>query len=1402
LTGTVAYSAALDTYYVPTAISGQAGDDVLVALSMPLSLGGQVVDIGSTLNGEEGNDTLYGSNRADVLIGGAGANALYGGAGDDALYTSSGSDTVLDGGTGNDTVFAQGNLTATSFSAVEHLRTSGSVQVVLTAAQFNAFTTVWSTAVFGYSGPSILLATAGSVGSNFTSNSGGYFTGSSGADTIDLSSTQGRWAISAGDDLGGNVLTGGSAADIISAGNGGDTLNGGGDADSLDGGTGNDTLNGGTGNDSLHGGLGNDTLDGGDDNDVLAGDGGANALYGGAGDDALYTSGSDTVLDGGTGNDTVFAQGNLTATSFSAVEHLRTSGSVQVVLTAAQLNAFTTVWSTAVLGYSGPSILLATAGSVGSNFTSNSGGYFTGSSGADTIDLSSTQGRWAMSAGDDLGGNVLTGGSGADIISAGNGGDTLNGGGDSDALDGGTGNDTLNGGTGNDAMNGGLGVDTALYTDSLSAVTVSLAIAGDQNTGGSGIDRLTGIENLVGSSFNDALTGDGGANVLSGGSGDDSLAGGSGDDTLEGGTGIDTASYGSATAGVTVSLAIAGAQNTVGAGSDTLISIENILGSAFADVLTGDNANNRLTGGGGANVLGGAAGDDTLEGGAGDDSLDGGTGIDTVSYGAATAGVTVSLAIAGAQNTVGAGSDTLISIEKLSGSAFNDVLTGDAADNRLAGGAGNDVLDGGAGTGIDALDGGAGNDTMTGGRGNDTFFFAAGYGADVITDFARGNNKIDLTGMPGIFTFGQVLALATPLGADTVLNFGGGNTLTLQAVLPPALAANDFVFAPLTVAKYRALGGITFPAADTVTLLDTGANIATLTAVEVGAMAAKGIDLIDATDNVQTLTVAQATALGAVKLAAGDLVTLSDKGTRIGLLSVAELAALAPAGIDRIESKGSSGLTLSVAQYNALGGLPVIGGNTVLLLDTGAALASMTAAQYGTLAAKGVTRLNATDNVLALTNAQLKVLGTVTLDPGDLVSLRDDPAVLQALTSTYLATLAGKRVDRLDSTTDALTLALPQYTALGSVQFTAADLVTVLDTASRIAGLTANQIAALGVANVDVLDVSDGAVTLTRAQLNALGAVALGSGDTITLRDSAASLSALTVPQIAALAGQHVVKMDSSSNSLPLSLAQFSAFGTVARASEDSLAIAGTAGDDIFTFANQRLSVNDLIVGGDGNDTLALSGDYAAQTVFGPKTIASIETLAIAAGHSYWITSNNGNVAAGKVLTVDAHDLGALDSITFNGSTETDGSFGFLGGAGTSTFTGGTKGDSVTAGAGIETLRYTAAGQSTSTTYDTVTGFDAGVDRLSVWSGVTAVDAPIAAGTLSTGSFNANLATAMTGLLAHHAALFTPNAGTLAGVTFLVVDTNATAGYQSGADLVVRFNGATNMSAFGTGNFA
>ena len=186
------------------------------------------------------------------------------------------------------------------------------------------------------------------------------------------------------------------------------------------------------------------------------------------------------------------------------------------------------------------------------------------------------------------------------------------------------------------------GTDTASYADATGGVTVSLALETAQITGGAGTDTLSNFENLTGSAFNDTLAGD------------------DNDNTINGGAGTDTVSYADAADAVTVSLADQGtAQDTGGAGSDTLTNFENLTGSAHDDTLTGD---------GNANTLSGLAGDDTLEGGAGNDTLDGGDGTDTASYIGAASGVTVSLAISTAQNTFGAGTDTLTNIENLTGS--------------------------------------------------------------------------------------------------------------------------------------------------------------------------------------------------------------------------------------------------------------------------------------------------------------------------------------------------------------------------------------------------------------------------------------------------------------------------------------------------------------------------------------------------------------------------------------------------------------------------------------------------------------------------------------------------------------------------------------------------------------
>lgn len=356
-----------------------------------------------------------------------------------------------------------------------------------------------------------------------------------------------------------------------------------------------------------------------------------------------------------------------------------------------------------------------------------------------------------------------------------------------------------------DNFSGDLGSDTVSYANPLatngSGVTVDLSATGSQDTGGSGFDSFDSIENLIGSAFADTLTGDDRNNSLVGADGDDLLDGGDGDDFLDGGADNDTASYANAADGVTVDLSETGQQDTVNAGLDTLVNIENIIGSAFADILTGDSENNTLDGGEGNDTLNGGGGDDTLNGELGNDTLDGGTGNDflhgddgddtlvgglgddlldggnnlndTASYAAATTGVVVDLTIQDgvtSQNTVGAGEDTLEGIENLVGGAAGDILTGNEVNNRLSGGLGNDQLTGGAG--LDTLLGGSGNDTLNGGLNNDVLTGDGG------NDVLNGNEHNDtLNGGLGNDTLNGGLdndVLNGDSGTDT-LNGDSGN---------------------------------------------------------------------------------------------------------------------------------------------------------------------------------------------------------------------------------------------------------------------------------------------------------------------------------------------------------------------------------------------------------------------------------------------------------------------------------------------------------------------------------------------------------------------------------------------------------------------------------------------------
>ena len=171
---------------------------------------------------------------------------------------------------------------------------------------------------------------------------------------------------------------------------------------------------------------------------------------------------------------------------------------------------------------------------------------------------------------------------------------------------------------------------------------------------------------------------------------------------------------------------------------------DDVLVGAADSHLHGGDGNDVLVAGAGNNELFGDNGDDVLFSGAGNDLLDGGAGHNTADYSLATAGVTVNTGLVGPQDTLGAGTDTLVNIDNLTGSNFNDHLTGDAGHNVLNGELGHDVLNGMEGD--DLLIGGPGNNTLTGGAGNDTFQWLAGNtGHDTVTDFTFGADKLDLS---------------------------------------------------------------------------------------------------------------------------------------------------------------------------------------------------------------------------------------------------------------------------------------------------------------------------------------------------------------------------------------------------------------------------------------------------------------------------------------------------------------------------------------------------------------------------------------------------------------------------------------------------------------------------------
>nr|MCU0968059.1 hypothetical protein [Rubrivivax sp.] len=817
-------------------LDGEQGDDIVVAGDgIDIVTGGEGAD---SIEGGDGDDQLYGAlgssgavlagDGADSLDGGEGNDLLRGNAGDDSLVGGNGDDN-LRGDSGSDTMDGGAGIDFASFRFDEAGAWPGGVitgGVTWDASAAGVAGTVTIDDGLGGTDTLIDVEQIGFNGTEFAdsvqgSQGGDQLSGQGGNDTL---------RGGAGDDF---LLRGDAGDDHVTGDGGQDTLDGGAGNDWLEGGSEADVVGGGDGQDTVIGGAGDDTLDAGAsvELDTLSYAGAAAAVTvdlaaavasGGAGNDVLQGSWSWVV--GSDHADTLYGT-NRTTGPDDGTEYFAGGlgddlvdgrGGTDVAVYADAAGPVTVdLGDGSAVGADGTDTLAGIEGVIGSTFddvlrggSSAAVEYFLGLGGSDSIDggagidaavyddaatgVSVDLSIERATVGGDTDtlegieivfgsalGDTLAGGVGDETLHGEGGDDSISGGGGTDRLEGGDGNDTLVGGAGAEVIDGGGGTDLLSYAAAAAGVVVNLGAA---TTGGAaGTDLVGGIEIVVGSAHGDTLIG---------GNGNETLQGGLGNDDLQGGAGIDVVSYAGGGV-VTVNLANGTAS---GQGNDTIQGVEGVIGSSFADSLTGGDGSEFFEGGAGNDTVAGGSGFDTLvfdgaagavqvhlgngtaTGAAGNDSF---SGIEAVRGGSGADSLTAAASFGSSLEGAG-GNDTLVgqgSIDTLRGGAGDDTITDVGGfRNQLFGDAGNDSIAGG--TGIDNLFGGDGHDTLLGGDSDD--FFNGGAGDDRID--GQGNvlsatfDVVSYVDSPSAVVVDLKAGFATGGGGnDTLFNLEGVN---------------------------------------------------------------------------------------------------------------------------------------------------------------------------------------------------------------------------------------------------------------------------------------------------------------------------------------------------------------------------------------------------------------------------------------------------------------------------------------------------------------------------------------------------------------------------------------------------------------------------------------------------
>ncbi len=756
---------------------GVGGADTLSGIEYVWGGAGNDTIIGGTgadsFWGNSGNDTLVGGNGADTLDGGSGNDTITGGDGSDRIFGATGSDSI-DAGAGTGDIISFNHTSAQAVSATISAiggSAGSNYAEVRTASQGNDTIINFENIQGSFENDGFTINSAA------TDNALLFVFSSIGADTIAVNVASNAVMADYNTITGSTNFTRGVIVDLLA----GTADDGRGGIDSLIGVRGvsgssfGDTILGSAFNDRFREQGGSDSINGRDGFDMLDYSGNS------ASQSVSVNLAAERASDGREGTDTVIS-----------MEYVRSGSGNDTLIGNSADNEFR--------GGNGADIL--DGGASGFDIAD-----YANNTSAQAISVNLTTGR----ASDGFGFNDTL--VSIEYVRGGSGNDTMIGSAANERFRGNAGNDTIDGGDGTEDI-----LDLSQTTQSVSANLVT----GLANDGLDGADSFTNIEVVYSGTANDILLGSDRNEIFDGGMGGD---------LIDGGLGYDRVRYwnvsgrnSAITRGVSVDLAAERATDGWG-GQDTLIGIERVTATDFADTLLGDNVGNRFNGR------------------AGNDSIDGGLSIDWLEYldGDATAGVTVNLTTGTASDGRG-GTDIFTSIENVSGQDFADHLTGIAqlgrSTSRLRGGGGNDTLVGIAnefvtadytdqtmglsvnlasgsvndglggvdqlinirgaimlGSFADTIIGTAGNDWLSPGGGNDTI--SGGDGLDIISYDGNPTSGVSVNlaagrasdGDGGTDSLNGVEGVWVSYSNDTVVGDGQGNLIGLGAGADSADAA-------------------------------------------------------------------------------------------------------------------------------------------------------------------------------------------------------------------------------------------------------------------------------------------------------------------------------------------------------------------------------------------------------------------------------------------------------------------------------------------------------------------------------------------------------------------------------------------------------------------------------------